>query len=78
MLAYVYLIYSVIHIYIFSKQIDYNIFDFYLKKDIYKMTESVYKPKACAFHPKETIFNFCRNTDCLLPLFPTCVDVHTE
>jgi hypothetical protein len=40
--------------------------------------ESVYRPKACAFHPKEMIFNFCCNQDCLLPLCPTCVKVHTE
>jgi hypothetical protein len=42
------------------------------------MAESVYKPKQCAFHPKETISNFCKNGDCLLPLCPTCVDLHTE
>lgn len=42
------------------------------------MTESVYRPKCCAFHPKETIFNFCRCQSCLLPLCPTCVDLHTQ
>lgn len=26
------------------------------------MTESVYRPRQCAFHPKETIFNFCKNS----------------
>lgn len=41
------------------------------------MPESAYKPKQCAFHPNEVIFNFCRNPDCLLPLCPTCVDVHS-
>jgi len=42
------------------------------------MTEQLYKPKHCAFHPKELIFNFCKNSDCLLPLCPTCVKVHSE
>lgn len=40
--------------------------------------ESAYRPKACAFHPREMIFNFCSTQDCLLPLCPTCVKVHTE
>lgn len=42
------------------------------------MSEQIYKPKSCAFHPKEQIFNFCKNAECLLPLCPSCVTVHTE
>jgi hypothetical protein len=40
--------------------------------------EQIYKPKCCAFHPKELIFNFCKNPECLLPLCPTCIKIHTE
>ena len=39
---------------------------------------SLYKPRMCAFHPKEAIVNFCRNEDCLLPLCPSCIKIHTE
>jgi hypothetical protein len=42
------------------------------------MSESVYRSKQCAFHPKEIISNFCKNLDCLLPLCPTCVDLHSD
>ena len=30
--------------------------------------EQIYKPKGCAFHPKELIFYFSKNYKCLLPL----------
>ena len=42
------------------------------------MSEQIYKPKFCAFHPKEYIVNFCKNAECLLPLCPTCIKVHTD
>ena len=42
------------------------------------MSEQIYKPKFCAFHPKEYIVNFCKNSECLLPLCPTCIKVHTD
>lgn len=42
------------------------------------MSESQYQPRHCAFHPKELIFNFCKNAECLLPLCPSCVKVHSE
>lgn len=32
----------------------------------------------CAFHPTETITNFCTNAECLLPLCPKCIKIHTE
>lgn len=40
--------------------------------------KTIYKPKTCAFHPKELIVNFCKNSECLLPLCPTCINIHTE
>lgn len=33
---------------------------------------------SCLFHPGERITNFCTNKDCLLPLCPKCVKIHTE
>lgn len=33
---------------------------------------------SCAFHPDEKITNFCKNFECLLPLCPRCVKIHTE
>ncbi len=42
------------------------------------MNQSAYVPKICAFHPKEMIYNFCKNKECLLPLCPSCVNVHSE
>jgi hypothetical protein len=32
----------------------------------------------CAFHPSEKITNFCTNKECLLPLCPKCVKIHTD
>ena len=32
----------------------------------------------CAYHPKEKITNFCKDSDCLLPLCPKCIKIHTE
>lgn len=32
---------------------------------------------ACAFHPEEFLTNFCMNKQCLLPLCPTCVKIHS-
>jgi len=32
----------------------------------------------CAFHLNERITNFCTNRECLLPLCPKCVKIHTE
>ena len=32
----------------------------------------------CAYHPKHSITNFCLCEECLLPVCPTCVKVHTE
>ena len=32
----------------------------------------------CAYHPKERITNFCKDPDCLLPLCPKCIKIHTE
>lgn len=32
----------------------------------------------CAFHTTENIVNFCRNDECLLPMCPTCVKVHSK
>lgn len=31
----------------------------------------------CAFHPTETLTNFCRNPSCLLPMCPSCIKVHS-
>jgi hypothetical protein len=31
----------------------------------------------CAFHPMEIITNFCICQDCLLPLCPSCIKIHT-
>ncbi len=42
------------------------------------MADQIYKPKNCAFHPKEQIFNFCKKPECLLPLCPSCIKIHTE
>ncbi len=42
------------------------------------MSQTRYQPRNCAFHPKELIFNFCKNSECLLPLCPSCVKVHSE
>ena len=36
------------------------------------------KNMKCAFHPAENIVNFCRNEECLLPMCPTCVRVHSN
>ena len=32
----------------------------------------------CAFHPEEPLTNFCLATECLLPLCPKCVKLHTQ
>ena len=32
----------------------------------------------CAFHPSEKITNFCKDLNCLLPLCPKCVKIHSE
>jgi len=32
---------------------------------------------ACAFHTGEHITNFCMDKQCLLPLCPTCVKIHS-
>ena len=32
----------------------------------------------CFEHPREEITNFCINVDCLKPLCPDCVEVHTK
>ena len=32
----------------------------------------------CAYHPKQTITNFCKCEECLLPVCPACINVHTE
>ena len=36
------------------------------------------KTMKCAFHSTETIVNFCRNEECLLPMCPTCVKLHSK
>lgn len=46
-------------------------------KNRYK-TEAENINTPCAFHDMERITNFCRNRDCLLPLCPKCVKLHTE
>lgn len=58
-----------------KKNRNYKIFH---SKHILLMSESQYQPRHCAFHPKELIFNFCKNPECLLPLCPSCIKVHTE
>ena len=32
----------------------------------------------CAYHPKQSITNFCKCEECLLPVCPTCIKVHTD
>lgn len=32
----------------------------------------------CAFHGGERITNFCKNIDCLLPLCPRCIKIHSD
>jgi hypothetical protein len=39
--------------------------------------EADYLRISCAFHPEEKITNFCKNFECLLPLCPRCVKIHT-
>lgn len=31
----------------------------------------------CAFHREQIIGNFCRNSECLLPMCPICVKIHS-
>lgn len=33
--------------------------------------------KNCAFHPSLPIVNFCRSPQCLLPMCPKCVKIHS-
>jgi|JI6StandDraft_1071083.scaffolds.fasta_scaffold05095_9 hypothetical protein len=40
--------------------------------------EQEYPRINCAFHPEEKITNFCKNFECLLPMCPRCVKIHTE
>ena len=34
-------------------------------------------PTSCAFHPQLTLTNFCRNPECMLPMCPKCVKIHS-
>lgn len=45
--------------------------------DISKSTISLIKKSFCYYHPEQLITNFCKNIDCLLPLCPECVNIHT-
>lgn len=32
----------------------------------------------CAYHSNENIVNFCRKSECLLPMCPTCIKIHSK
>jgi hypothetical protein len=38
----------------------------------------ILKVTPCAFHNDELITNFCRAPECLLPMCPKCIKVHSE
>lgn len=62
-------------IYYFSDQESKTFRDSDLK--LFKMQKDRYEVN-CAFHPNEKITNFCKNSECLLPLCPKCIKIHTE
>lgn len=38
----------------------------------------ILKVAPCAFHNDELITNFCRAQECLLPMCPKCIRLHSE
>lgn len=37
-----------------------------------------YSEQRCAYHANQLITNFCKNAECLLPVCPTCIRLHSE
>jgi hypothetical protein len=40
--------------------------------------QMILKVAPCAFHNDELITNFCRSPECLLPMCPKCIRLHSE
>lgn len=47
------------------------------KPDEYERTLKYHEQK-CAYHPKQLITNFCKKEECLLPVCPTCIKLHSD
>ena len=48
------------------------------KRNILNFVINKMKDYFCAYHNTQFITNFCRCSQCLLPVCPTCIRLHSE